>query len=201
MVCGGAGKGRSNCGFAGAPLDLIEKSLFSFLGDAELIRPLLIARSKNTCKLDDLQRELVQAERQAAKIAELILGDNEPPKLLHERLKLEEARSGRLRSEIDTETMRLKAEAPGLETYESFRETLAKKSSDKEYRPELRRALAALLEKIVLDPHVKDGVWCFTVHLKGAGAAVQIVCKAKPESWLHRRLRPKGQAHLSEMAA
>ena len=48
--------------------------------------------------------------------------------------------------------MRLKAEAPALETYESFREALANKFDDKSHRPELRRALAALLEKIVLDP-------------------------------------------------
>jgi hypothetical protein len=91
--------------------------------------------------------------------------------------------------------MRLKAEAPALETYESFREALAKK-----YRPELRRALAALLEKIVLDPHGKDGVWCFTVHLKGACEAVGIVCTAKPESWFHRGLRPSDQARLREGA-
>ena len=51
--------------------------------------------------------------------------------------------------------MRLKAEVPALETYESFGETLASKSNDKPHRPELRRALAALLEKIVLDPHAK----------------------------------------------
>jgi DNA polymerase III alpha subunit len=185
LVCGGAGKGRSNCGFAGAPLLLIEKSLFSILADAGLIRSSLAARSKTTWKLDELQRELAQAERQAARIAELVLGDEQAPKLLYDRLKLEEARGRRLRSEIEAETMRLKAEAPALETYESFRETLATKSSDKEYRPELRRALAVLLEKIVLDPHGKDGVWGFTVHLKGAPEPVKIVCKEKPESWFH----------------
>lgn len=201
MVCGGAGKGRSDCGFAGAPLDLIEQSFLRFLADAELIRPLLTTKSSNPCKLDDLQRELAEAEKQASRIAELILGDDAAPKLLYDRLKLEEARGKRFRSQIDAETMRLKAEAPALETYESFGETLATKCSDKEYRPALRRALAALLENIVLDPHGKDGVWCFTVHLKGAPEPVKIVCKAKPESWFHRRLRPKAQAHLSEIAA
>jgi hypothetical protein len=151
-----------------------------------LIRPLLKAKSSNPCKLNDLQRELAEAEKQAARIAQLILGDDEAPKLLYDRLKLEEARGRRLRSEIDAETMRLKAEAPALETYESFRETLANKSNDKPHRLELRRALAALLEKSVLDPHGRDGVWCFTVHLKGASEAVEIVCKAKPESRRHR---------------
>src|SRR5205814_6431233 len=119
LVCGGAGKGRSNCGFAGAPLDLIEKSLFSFLADAELIRPLLTAKSSNPCKLDELQRELGEAEKLAARIAELILGDAEVPTLLYDRLKLLEARGKQLHSEIDAETMRLKAEAPALESYES----------------------------------------------------------------------------------
>jgi hypothetical protein len=81
-----------------------------------------------------------------------------------------------------------------LETYESFRETLAKESNDKPHRPELRRALAALLEKIVLDPHGRHGVWRFTVQLKGACEAVEIVRKAKPEGWLHRGLQPRDRA-------
>jgi hypothetical protein len=198
LVCGGSGKGRSKCGFAGAPLDLVEKALFGILADAELIRPLLTANPSNTCKLDELQRELSEAEKQAARIAQLILGDNEPPKLLYDRLKLEEAHGKQLRSEIDAETIRLKAEAPALETYESFRETLANKSDDKAPRPQLRRALAALLEAIVLDPHGNDGVWCYTVHLKGAREAIEIICKAKPESWLHRGLRPSDSARLDE---
>jgi hypothetical protein len=62
-----------------------------------------------------------------------------------------------------------------------FFRPLATKSSDKEYRPELRRALAALLEKIVLDPHPKDGVWRYTVHLKGARESVEIVCNQLPQ--------------------
>ena len=97
--------------------------------------------------------------------------------------------------------MRLRAEAPALETYESSRKTLANKSEDKTHRPELRRALGALLKNIVLDPHGKDDLWRFTVHLKGACEAIEIVCKAKPESWLHRGLRPKELAHLSDIAA
>ena len=97
--------------------------------------------------------------------------------------------------------MRLKAEAPALETYESFREALTNESNNKPHGPELRRALAALLEKIVLDPHGKRDVWCFTVHLKGACEAIEIVCKAKPESWLHRGLQPKDQEHLNDIAA
>ena len=90
--------------------------------------------------------------------------------------------ASQLRTEIDAETMRFRAEAPALETYKSFTEALANKSNHKPHRPELRRALAVLVEKIVLDPHGKDGVWCFTVHLKGACEAVEIVCRAKPES-------------------
>jgi hypothetical protein len=147
-----------------------------------------------------VQHEAADAEKLAARIAELIRRKHEAPKLLYYRLKLEDARGRRLRSEIEVETMRLKAEAPALETYESFRATLANKSNDKPHRPELRRALAALLEKIVLDPHGKDGVWCFTVHLKGACEVVEIVSKAKPESWLHRGTRPLGQTLLSEGA-
>jgi hypothetical protein len=80
-------------------------------------------------------------------------------------LAVQEARDRPFRSEIDGETMRIKAEAPALETYASFRETFANKSNDQAHRPELRRALAALLERIVLAPHGKDGVCSFIVHL------------------------------------
>ena len=57
------------------------------------------------------------------------------------RLKLEEARGRRLRGEIDAETMRLKAEAPALETYQSFGGALFNKCNDIPHCPELRRAL------------------------------------------------------------
>jgi hypothetical protein len=116
------------------------------------------------------------------------------------RLKLLEARGRRLHSEIDAETMRLKAEAPALETYESFKETLANKSKDKLHRHELRRALAALVENVVLDPHGKDGVWCFTVHLKGACEAVELSAKQNPKAGFIG-LRPKDQARPREIAA
>jgi hypothetical protein len=36
----------------------------------------LTAKSSNLCKLDELQRQLAEAQKQASKIAELILDDN-----------------------------------------------------------------------------------------------------------------------------
>jgi len=199
LVSAGTGKGRSNCGFAGAPLDLIAKSLFSFLADSELIRPLLTAKSSHPCKLEELQLKVSEAEKRAERIAELILGDDEAPKLLYDRLKLEEARGKQLRSEIDAESMRFKAEAPALETYEGLRETLANKSNHISHRPEMRRALAAFLEKIVLDPHGEDGVWCFTVHLKGACEAVKSFAKQISNAGFIA-LRLGDPARLSEVA-
>lgn len=147
----------------------------------ELVRPLLAAKSSKPCELDDLQSKLVAAEKQAAKIAELILGDDEPPKILYDRLKVEEARAKLHRSEIDIEKRRVNAEAPTLATHEHFMEILAHRSNHRTYRPELRRAFAALLETIVLDPHGKDGAWCYAVHLKGARESVEITCTPTPE--------------------
>lgn len=43
----------------------------------------------------------------------------------------------------------------------------------------------------MLDPHGKEGSWCYSVHLKGASESVEIVCKAKPQSW--RYLKPRQQ--------
>jgi len=196
LVCGGAGKGRSKCGFAGAPLALIEESLLRFLADAELVRPLLAAKSSKPCKLTDLLSKLAAAERQAAKIAELILGDDEPPKMLYDRLKVEEARAKLHRSEINSEKRRVNAEAPTLATHEHFMEILARRSNDRTYRPELRRALAALLETIVLDPHGKDGVWCFTVHLKSVRESVKIICTPTPGVRCRQNHRLEDHPHL-----
>jgi hypothetical protein len=90
-----------------------------------------------------------------------------------------------LRSEIDHEKFRIKAEVPALEAYEHFITILADRSIFKARRPELRQAFAALLEKIVLDPHGKDGVWRYTVHLKGARESVEIVCN-QPSNPCHQ---------------
>ena len=77
------------------------------------------------------------------------------------------------------------------EIYDGFRNILIDKSTDRTSRPELRRVVAALVETIVLDPHCKDGSWCYNVHLKGANESVEIVCKAKPQSW--RYFNPRRQ--------
>jgi DNA invertase Pin-like site-specific DNA recombinase len=41
LVCGGASKGRSDCGFTGTPLDLVEKSFLKLVTEGNLVRPLL----------------------------------------------------------------------------------------------------------------------------------------------------------------
>ena len=61
LVCGGAGTGRSNCCFAGAPLALIEKSFLSFLADGDLIPPLPAAQGVKPSKLEELQAGLEAA--------------------------------------------------------------------------------------------------------------------------------------------
>jgi hypothetical protein len=144
LVCGGAGKGRSNCDFAGAPLDLIEKSFLSFLSDAESDSAVIDCQVQQFLQAGRVPTRVGRGRKHAARIAELILGDDEAPKLLYDRLKVEEARGKQLRRAIDAETMRLKAEAPALETYESFRKTLANKSNDKAHRPELRGGRCSL---------------------------------------------------------
>jgi len=74
----------------------------------------------------------------------------------YDGLKLEEAIGRRLRSGIDAETMRLKTEAPALETYQSFSGALVYNSNNQPHRPELQRALAAFL---TLLGHAKDSLW------------------------------------------
>jgi hypothetical protein len=101
---------------------------------------------------------------------------------------MEEALAMHLRTEIYSEEVRAKAESPAVETYESFRMTLADGSRNGRDPAELRRAFASLLDQIVLDPHGKDGVWCFTVHLKGASKSVEIVCRPDRNKGTQKRL-------------
>jgi len=191
LVCGGAGTGRSHCSFAGAPLALIEKSFLAFLADGDLIRPLLAAQEVKPSKLEELQARLEAEQKQAGKLAKLILGDDDPPRLLYSALKEAEAQAKSLQAEIESENERIKGEAPALQSYLDFCNQLAGKANDKAYRPELRRAISSVVQSITLDPRgEKRGVWDYSVQLKGHGAPVEVRCVAKPEGWLFRSLRP-----------
>src|SRR5436190_5476463 len=59
------------------------------------------------------------------------------------------------------------------------------------HRSKIQNFGSALVETIVLDPHGKEGSWCYSVHLKGASESVEIVCRARPQSW--RYFKPRLQ--------
>jgi DNA invertase Pin-like site-specific DNA recombinase len=191
LVCGGASKGRSDCTFHGVPLDLVERSFLAFLADSDLIRSLLTTKAVKPSKLDALQAQLVDSDRQASKLAELIFGDDNPPAAVYNRLKQEENRAKSLASEIETERVRVQGESPALESYNAFRPTLMAKALDKAYRPQLRAAIASVLDSIELDPKGKAGCWNYQIKLKGESLPVPVwITTAGAGSWSFQSLRP-----------
>ena len=188
LVCGGASKGRSDCGFTGAPLELIEKSFLSLMANCYLIRRLLANKDNRPNKLNLLEMRLAETEGQVEKLSRLICDDRDPSPAIYCRLKLEERKANELKAEVERERMRQRSEKPALTVYAEFCAGLPALVQDPARRSDLRRCIAGLLEKVVLDPHGNgNGIWGYEVHLKGAAEPVSVICQAKPEQqWWFR---------------
>ncbi len=174
LVCSGATNGRSDCTHAGAPLELIEKSILSFLAENDSIRTLLAAKSDKPSKLEELQAQLTQTQKIIAKVENLIFGVAEAPDGIMQRLMGEQAKAKQLAIAIEAEQMRIKGETPALQSYLDFCNRLPSLGKDKAKRPELRRAIASVVESITLDPRGKNGVWWSSLQLKGSPRRFEI---------------------------
>ena len=201
LVCGGTRKGGS-CGFRGAPVRALERALFEFLADARLVRPMLAGEQKPT-RMDALAGELADAQKQATKLASVIVGDREPSPLIYAALKAAEARAKSLQAEIETE--KSKAMLPAVQAYESFRNGLLKRLNDTAARTELRRGVNGIIERLTLDPRGigarSPRAWrvvnaLVAMTLDGNGG------KAAPKAWqVEIRLRGSAQAFVLEFIA
>jgi len=191
LVCGGASSGKSTCDFKTAPLPIIEMSFLGFLAENDLVRSMLTTKEAKPSKLEELRAQLVEAEKQIAKLSKAFLGDDDPPKILYSALKREQSKAKELQAAIEFESIRVKGETPGLVAYEAFRDTLADKAKDPEFRLRLRQAVHGLVKKMVLDPHGQgNGTWSYELWLKDANEAVTIIVNVKSKGWLFRLLRP-----------
>jgi hypothetical protein len=174
-----------------APPELVEKSFLAFLGGSDLIRPLLTGKEIKPSKLDELQARLAEVEKQAAKLAKLICDDPDPSPTIYSKLRHEESRCNQLRADPEQEQMRELAEKPAIIAYNQFKAVLPELVKDAFRRPELRRAIASVVTKIVLDPHGNgDGTWDYETTLKGTSEPVNVRIVSKPEGWCCRSVKP-----------
>jgi DNA invertase Pin-like site-specific DNA recombinase len=167
LRCSGAYKGRSDCTFAGAPHALLETSILDFLAQTDVIRPLLSAKSAAPSKLEELWAQQDDCQRKIGRFKRLMGGDSEPSPTVYQMLKEEESRAATLAIEIEAERVRVKGESPALIGYSRFLSTLAVKATDKDYRLQLRAAIASVLESITLDPKGNSGAWLLELRLRG----------------------------------
>jgi hypothetical protein len=68
--------------------------------------------------------------------------------------------------------------------YNEFCNSLPDLRASKERRPELRIALASVIEKITLNPHGNKGQWVYEITLRGGQSPVTVIANLKPEGWL-----------------
>jgi hypothetical protein len=150
--------------------------------NCDLIYRLLANKVNRPNKLSLLEMRLTETEGQVEKLSRLICDDRDPSPSIYSRLKLEERKAIELKAEMERERMRQRSEKPALIVYAEFCAGLPALVQDPARRSDLRRCIAGLLDKVVLDPHSRDnGIWRYEVHLKGAVGPVSVICQAKPE--------------------
>ncbi len=126
--------------------------------------------------------------------------------MIYNRLKQEEVRAKKLRAEVQQEQLRERTERPALTAYDEFVACLPKLAKDPNKRPDLRRAVRNVIERVTLDPRganvtqpgrgkrgrytPRAGTWTYEVQLRGASEPVTVVVYAKPEGWAFRSMRP-----------
>ena len=175
LVCGGASMGKTDCDFSSVPLEMVEKSILGFLAESDSIRPVLAAKSNKPSKLEELEAERAAAQKLVTRLTQAMTGDTEPPADLYAKLKSEDAKAKQLAIDIEAERIRVKGETPALQSYLDFCSRLPSLGKDKARRPELRRAIASVVESITLDPRGKNGVWWSSLQLKGNARRFEIM--------------------------
>jgi hypothetical protein len=97
-----------------------------------------------------------------------------------------------IEAEIEDESARERVEKPASIAYADFVANLPALREDKARRPELRKAIASVIERLTLNPHGegKDR-WVYELKLRGAVEPVHILIAA-PNSWIYESRRLQG---------
>jgi len=195
VLCSRRRYGTGDCGHSALPLGLLEKSVLAFLADGDVIRPLLTGPAAPS-KLDELEGRLAAARKQAEKLSKLIIDAPYPLLAIYGALKAAEKQVGELAAAHEEEARRVRAERPAADNYQDFIDNLPSLAADPGQRPALRRAVAGVVDRIVVNTQPEPGTgggrrWSYEVLLKGATEPVLVTVTTHPETWIYRRYRPE----------
>lgn len=210
LICQGGHRGQTDCGHTSVPIELVENSCLSFLASADLIRPLLAGNQKPS-RVAELHGRLTDAQKQVTKLTSLIMSDSEPSPTLYAKLKEQERSARQLQSDLEEETARERVEKPASIAYGEFVASLPALKADKERRPELRKAVAQVVERLVLDPRpinepkkLKAGqvkAWGYRLYLRGASDVPVNFTICKNGDWASDVIAKLDMVQTQKMAA
>jgi DNA invertase Pin-like site-specific DNA recombinase len=167
-VCSDSLHKDGKCGMAGIRLDLLEDALLGFLAQADVIRPLLAGPAAPN-KVDELTGRVSAAKTQAVKLAKVIFGDADPSPTIYQAMKASEKEAAELAEALEQERARVCSERPASASYAAFVDALPTLAKDPAKRPDLRRAIASVLEAVRVDLVSVEETWSMVVRIKGCG--------------------------------
>jgi hypothetical protein len=142
-------------------------SFWSLITEGDLLRNAFSSGNQNS-KLDFINGQLAEVEKQASKILGLIEGEAVPPKLLLKKLQQLEEREQSLQAEAEAEKVRIAI--PAENAFKQLNDEITGLLSGST-RSSVRNNLRDLVERIDLD----IGNQTYTVRLKGYDHEIQVV--------------------------
>ena len=185
LICQSARAGRSGCRFAGIPVATLEKTVLDVLSDNVVAA--LFASEPKPSRVDELSGKL-QAVKEQIERAAKVFWSSEVPQAIADKLAKLQGEQKTLASE--TEAEKGKAAVPGLAEWQHWIRgcsAYSEKLKDKTARPELRRALAGVLERVEVDPAHTGDTWQVKLTVKGG-------------EWARLKVSRNGQWRYAELS-
>jgi DNA invertase Pin-like site-specific DNA recombinase len=182
LTCSNSLHKSGKCGSSGVPTGMLESAIFDFLGQVDVIRPLL--NQQKPSKADGLRGKLALVEQQIERAATVFWTDGVPAAIAA-KLNMLQGEKKSLLAEIEAEAVTGTASITG---YEQLLLSLPARLKDAQARERLRQALGAVVEQISTDPRGDGaargwpGAWQVAIKLRGF-ATILLVEVVREGGW------------------